>query len=110
MTPAKTITSPNSRASASTSMASGWTSSGSTRSSSAWTARWKGRRSEVARASNDAVDLLHSLVAASTTEELRRAVDRARQPRTIEVTEGGLKVTKPNPAYAPLDTKLVAVA
>lgn len=64
----------------------------------------------MARASNEAVDLLHSLVAASTTEELRRAVDRARQPRTIEVTEGGLKVTKPNPAYAPLDTKLVAVA
>jgi hypothetical protein len=56
------------------------------------------------------MDALHGLLAGAQAEELQRALERARQPRTITVKEDGKDVTKPNPAYAPLDTKLLAVA
>jgi hypothetical protein len=64
----------------------------------------------VSRASSDALDALHGLLANAQAEELQRALERARLPRTITEKVDGQDVVKPNPAYAPLDTKLLAVA
>lgn len=63
----------------------------------------------MARASNDALDVLHGLLAESQTEELARNLERARKPKFIpDPANAGQKML--NPEWAPLDTKLLAVA
>jgi hypothetical protein len=53
-------------------------------------------RVNVSRASSDALDALHGLLAEAQAEELRRNLERARLP-------------KDHQDYQPLDTKLLAV-
>jgi hypothetical protein len=60
----------------------------------------------MSRATDAALDALHSLAAASMTEELRRGLERAREPKTIRVEDKDV----PNPAYEPLSPKVLAVA
>jgi hypothetical protein len=55
------------------------------------------------------MDALHALVAEAQTAELERAIEAARQPRTITVTEEGQEKVIPNPAYAPIPASLLAV-
>lgn len=59
------------------------------------------------KATEDALDLLHGLIAESMTDELRRAVERARAPKLLADEKGEL--TLPNPAYEALSPKLLAV-
>jgi hypothetical protein len=43
-------------------------------------------------------------------DALRRNLERSRLPKTVTEKVDGKDVTKPNPDYEPLDTKLLAVA
>jgi hypothetical protein len=60
----------------------------------------------MSRASDNALDALHAILAEGLTEELRRNLERSRLPRTICV-EGR---SVPNPDYEPLSPKTAAVA
>ena len=62
----------------------------------------------MSRASTDALDALHALMANSMTEELGRDLDRARQPKVIPDPCDETK-TIANPDYAPLSAKLLGV-
>lgn len=57
------------------------------------------------KASTDAMDLLHGLMAASMTDELRRGLERAKNPPRI-CKDGELVA---NPDYEPLSPKLLGV-
>lgn len=62
----------------------------------------------MARATDDALDALHGLMADAQAEELRRALEAARQPRRIADPADATK-TIPNPDYAPVSAKLFGV-
>lgn len=64
----------------------------------------------MSRATTNSLDALHGLLAEAQTAELARAIDAARQPRTILVKdpEGNAKPV-PNPEYAPIPASLLAV-
>lgn len=59
----------------------------------------------MSRATDAALDALHALAAESMSDELRRNLERARQPKMI--CEDGEMV--PNPEYEPLSPKLLGV-
>lgn len=61
------------------------------------------------KATTDAMDFLHGLMADSMTDELRRAWERAKAPKLITVGEGKEKRTIVNPEYEPLSPKLLGV-
>lgn len=61
------------------------------------------------KATVDAMDLLHGLMADSMTDELRRGMERAREPKLIQEGEGDEARMVRNPAYEPLSPKLLAV-
>jgi 5S rRNA maturation endonuclease (ribonuclease M5) len=63
----------------------------------------------VSRASNTTLDTLHGLLAEAQTEELRRAIERAREPVMIADPDNAGKKIR-NPLYEPLSPKLIAVA
>jgi hypothetical protein len=58
----------------------------------------------MSRASEDLLDLLHSLVAGSLNDELARAAERAALPRTIKDDDGK---DIPNPDYQALNPQLI---
>ena len=60
------------------------------------------------RATDAAFDALHALLTDSMVEELRRDLDRARQPRMIPDPADPTQMIA-NPDYAPLSAKLLAV-
>lgn len=60
------------------------------------------------RALESALDGLHGLLAETMTDELSRALHRARQPRMVSKVEGGKPVEVSNPDYAPLSPQLLA--
>jgi hypothetical protein len=65
----------------------------------------------MSRASNEALDALHGLLAGSMTDELKRAIERAKAP--VMVPEDPAVPNGPqkkNPNYEPLSPKLLAVA
>ncbi len=59
------------------------------------------------RASSAALDSLHALAATALAEELSRALEASRQPKTIQVEEAGISVTQNNPAYSALNPQLI---
>jgi hypothetical protein len=60
----------------------------------------------LSRATDQALDALHSLIAEGLTEDLRRNLENARKPKTI-VVEGKAAA---NPEWEPLSPKTLAVA
>lgn len=64
----------------------------------------------MARATNDAADALHGLMAEAQAEELKRNLERSRLPKRIPDPEDPTgKKTIPNPDYEPLSPKLLGV-
>lgn len=62
----------------------------------------------MARATDATFDALHALFAESLGEELKRALEAARQPRTIKKKDkDGKEVDADNPAYAPLSPQFL---
>ena len=61
----------------------------------------------MSRATDEAFDLLHAILADSMTDELRRNWERAKKPRTIPDGENG--ELKLNPEWEPLSPKLLGV-
>ena len=57
----------------------------------------------MSRANADLMDLLHGLACEALVEELKRARERAAQPRTIIVEDEEV----PNPAYEPMNPQLI---
>ena len=62
----------------------------------------------MSRATDAALDALHALLAESMTEELERAIERARLPVMIPDPDNEGKRIR-NPEYEPLSPKLLAV-
>lgn len=58
------------------------------------------------RATDDAFNVLHAILADSMTDELRRNWERAKKPRMIPDENGELKL---NPEWEPLSPKLLGV-
>lgn len=61
------------------------------------------------RASSDAMDSLHAILADGLTEELRRNLERSRLPKRIQDPADETK-TIANPEWEPLSPKTAAVA
>lgn len=58
----------------------------------------------MSRASSDIMDVLHSLAANALTEEIRRSIEAARQPKFITNDDGDIS---DNPEYQPLNPNLI---
>lgn len=62
----------------------------------------------MSRASDAAFDALHALFVEGMTEEFKRELEAARKPRFMQDPDDATKII-PNPEWAPLSAKLMAV-